>query len=295
LNLSKIFTLLLSLCSIYTLTHKEDLKISIIIPCHFRHAHLLHPLLKLYERQTMLPDEVVISLSEAYLVDDLVIEKLQNKPWLFRVKLLLSNDKKYAGQNRNLACSNADGHIFICQDADDIPHPQRVETIIYFFERFSIHHLMHRYIYADDFSNFSWCNKQRTAFIKPQSYNAVWKAWNNTGQFTNGNPAIDRYVFQQIQWSDSPRGQDSEFNKEVYRRIDRRLVIWAPLLVYREELSSKKEDNADGAFSCTSNAAKWERLYDQFYTKYRHKFPQASDKAFMPLHTCTIINQSDIH
>ena len=44
---------------------KKNLKISIIIPCHPQHAIHLYPLVKLYKQQTVIPYEVVVSLSES--------------------------------------------------------------------------------------------------------------------------------------------------------------------------------------------------------------------------------------
>ena len=90
------FILLLCVYSTYAFVHKKPtchVKVSVIIPCHFKHAYLLHPLLQLFERQTRLPDEVVISLSEANKVSRSIIATLENEEWLFPVKLLLSDER----------------------------------------------------------------------------------------------------------------------------------------------------------------------------------------------------------
>ncbi len=111
------------------ITADTHLKTSIIIPCHPRHACHLYDLISLYEEQTVLPDEIVISLSQSNQVSEEIIHNIESTPWAFSVKLLKSDKKLYAGQNRNRACDKAAGDIFICQDADDLPHPQRVEII----------------------------------------------------------------------------------------------------------------------------------------------------------------------
>src|SRR3989344_6793822 len=128
----------------------EELTTSIIIPCHPKHAQYLYELLKIYEKQTNLPDEVVISISEAHQIEPNIIKLLQDEQWHFPVKLLLSDKKLFAGQNRNIACSYATSEIFICQDADDFPHPQRIEIIKYFFVKYGIDFLLHKFIYNNN-------------------------------------------------------------------------------------------------------------------------------------------------
>jgi len=97
--------------------------------------------------QTVLPDEVVISLSEIDKLNPALIKKFENKKYPFPVKLIKHRELLWAGPNRNSACEHAIGDIFICQDADDLPHPQRIEIIKYFFENFDVNHLIHCFSY----------------------------------------------------------------------------------------------------------------------------------------------------
>ena len=71
-NIKALLITFLIACSLIKTTEiiaHETLKTSIIIPCHPKHAQYLYELLKFYENQTILPNEVVISLSEANQVD----------------------------------------------------------------------------------------------------------------------------------------------------------------------------------------------------------------------------------
>lgn len=211
---------------------------SVIIPCCAKHASQLFNLVTLYEEQTILPDEIVISLSESDKVPDDIILALQTRSWKFPVKLLLSEKKLYAGQNRNIACSNASGDIFICQDADDIPHPQRVEIIKYFFEHYDIDHLMHEWFEAreNDLINFNqYQDLKNINFFWPRKFKDIGKY----GRFTNGNVAIRRQIFEKITWSDLPRGQDTKFNNQVYNISNQCILIKCILLAYRRYLSTE--------------------------------------------------------
>ena len=109
------------------------LRVSVVIPCAGKHVSLLPTLLEHLSTQTRIPDEIVVSTSGCALseVPSLDVE-------LVHSKRLLS-----AGANRNRASAIASSDVLIYQDADDVPHPQRVEIIAAMFERYEIDHLMH--------------------------------------------------------------------------------------------------------------------------------------------------------
>lgn len=201
-----------------------NLKTSIIIPCCATHAEHLYALVRMYEQQTELPDEIVISLSESHKVPQDIIDALRNETWRFPVKLLLSQEKLFAGHNRNIACENASGDIFICQDADDLVHPQRVEIIKYFFKKYKVKHLMHRFVVLkrDEASSlYSYKDLREIEFDFPKTFAETYVREG----ITNGNVAIAKTVFNKIKWPSTPRGQDTEFNKEVYARTNRRCAF----------------------------------------------------------------------
>lgn len=257
---------ILILLSIWSKVFAADNTVSLIIPCSHHHAHHLHSLLKLYERQTVLPTEAIISLSEANQVDPSVIIALQTEPWLFPLTLLLSDEQYYAGTNRNIACAQAKGTILVLQDADDIPHPQRIEIIKYFFDTHAVDHLMHLFTFSHTFKNesphFTVLNLRETAFVyRTNFYEPVSKKY----CIHNGNIAITQQVFSSIKWFDCPRGQDTYFDKKAYKLFKHNLVIKEALCVYRQELSSLEAINPD------SDTEYWQRIYDQFYAHYSLK------------------------
>jgi glycosyltransferase involved in cell wall biosynthesis len=224
-------------------TRDTVLKTSIIIPCCATHAQHLYSLLKLYEEQTELPDEVIISLSSCCQVPDSLINELEHELWRFPVTLLLSKQTLFAGANRNVACCHATGDIFICQDADDIPHPQRIEIIKYFFTTYNIDHLIHQWVrVVNNDVPISFVNYENTntiQFVVNEKFNNLFKP----GTFHNGNIAIARYVFDEIQWSPwIARGEDVALNVEIYKQFNHCFAIEAILLGYREFLSSENKN-----------------------------------------------------
>jgi len=267
--------MLLCLISHQFLSASDDstshLKISIIIPCSYKHAEFLYPLLKMYTKQTVLPYEVIISLSEFHKAPLAAIKKIQYSRWPFRLRLLLSEYKQYAGTNRNIACECATGDVFVCQDSDDIPHPQRVEIIKYFFEHYDIDHLMHLYKFGEDLDHFPLLNRQHIDF----SYNTDFEnAWKENPEIHNGCPAITRAAFEKIQWHNEAHREDTDFNRDAYRSFNRCMIINAPLYIYRSELSTW----VAGARFHPSLHTYWDDLYDTFLLGYSKESKQGTQQ-----------------
>ena len=203
---------------------------SLLIPCHATHAPLLYPLLETYRKQTLLPDEIVISLSSSNEVNPSLVQKLLETPWPFPVKLELSQKRLFAGENRNRAAFSSFGDILILQDADDLPHPRRVEIIRELFQKYHIDHLMHLWATGALPETSDLLCIQLDSYEKSEEIPFIH----------NGNIAIARHVFLQIPWPKDPKGQDVAFNQKVYKRF-RCFILKTALVTYRNELSSWKE------------------------------------------------------
>lgn len=222
---------------------RKQLKTSLIIPCYYKHTQHLYDLLKQYEQQTVLPDEVIIAVSEANNVNPAELQAIQGENWAFPVTMSTTNEVQYAGQNRNTACCLARGDILILQDADDIPHPQRIEIIKYFFEQYDVDHLMHQYVTSREMAT------QNDALQFIDALRHIKPLWPNYYLIAdrvpcihNGNIAISKELFAKLQWSGKQRGQDEEFNRRAYEQTKNCVVIRVPLLTYRSYLSSDQQN-----------------------------------------------------
>ena len=153
--------------------------ISVIIPCVSYHAHLLSNLLNILKYQTLAPKEVIISLSSVKKItaDRLTkIRALETHVFPFALKILYHDEDVWAAGNKNRAAEIATGEILVVQDADDIPHIQRLEVIKYFFDKYDILHLCHGYQirYLPKMINHNvyklisfnkWVNKKKISFM----------------------------------------------------------------------------------------------------------------------------------
>jgi glycosyltransferase involved in cell wall biosynthesis len=260
----------LSTISSENLTHPLEkiknpspLSTTVIIPCHHAHAQFLYDALLSYTYQTVLPDEIVISLSGTDKIPEILIESITKKSWPFKTVLLLSETPQTEGQNRNNACQHANGQILICHDADDFPSIQRVEIIRYFFENYDIVHLLHSFnlfqpnielsklelfkqilpdfaIIKSDlslvnakeqgphYSDFTLINKALC-----HTYDDIWKAGFPVGF---GFCAIRKEAFEAgCHWLDVKEiGTDLKFTDTVLNKFQKTLAIQATIYNYRQ-------------------------------------------------------------
>lgn len=222
---------------------RVHLTTTVIIPCTPKHFVHIYPLLEHYANQTTLPDEVVISLSYAHQANPWELMRVKQKQWPFPVQLLEHAGKKTAGENRNLAFQQAHGDIIVSQDADDIPHPKRIEIVKHFFENYYVDHLMHSWFIDDpemenevehlalDFEDY--------VVGEIEAYRAttfdVAVGIPGFGMH-NGQACFSKEALAACTWP-SGYGEDVELNRIIYRMYENTVVLKARLLMYRNYLS----------------------------------------------------------
>jgi glycosyltransferase involved in cell wall biosynthesis len=210
------------------------LKTSVIIPCDPHHFNLLEGLLTHYDRQTRTPDEIVISLSNAETVGQINIGALEEKRWGFTLKILPQKGKFVAGANRNAACQLATGDLVICQDADDLPHPQRVEIIAFLFENYQLEHLIHQWIPSSE--SFKTVSLDAVSDL---SYLFQQYAMIDIAAIHNGSVSFMRDLFSKVHWKPMAFiSEDVIFNQHAYAFCKHKAVLKLPLIQYRFELSA---------------------------------------------------------
>lgn len=213
----------------------QPMKVSIIIPCHSNHFVLLRDLLQRYRTQSVPPDEIVISLSNVGQVDSRQLQVLEKSSWPFQLKILKHPEQLEPAVNRNLACMESEGDLLICQDADDLPHRQRVQIIKYLFENYQIDFLMHKFVF--DEGEFFRCNLQEMAACCDRMRGIDER---KLVYIQQGCPALTRNVFQKVQWEKRNGGpfEDGIFNGKVFALFENSYLLSIPLVLYRSHLSA---------------------------------------------------------
>ena len=110
------------------------MKTSVVIPATNGNFGYLNCILRHYEDGVEKPDEVVISISNSHKVKSQLIDDLENKfKRSFDVKILRHEKQMIQGPKRDAVSQAATGDVIISNDADDIPHPQRVKIIDFWY------------------------------------------------------------------------------------------------------------------------------------------------------------------
>jgi hypothetical protein len=206
---------------------KTNLRTSIVVPCSHKHVSLLPELIDfLLGKQTRLPDEIIVAISGCG------VPAVPSG-----ARMLHSDVPCTAGKNRNRGSDAATGDIIIYQDADDVPHPQRVEIIAGIFERYEAEHLMHGYIYVRH--SIEVPEMQQSSIEDAVSRCTYRSEPAPSAQVTNGEVAIARTLFASVRWpEDASMGEDLRFNQAAYGQSKQTVTLDLPLVVYRHDLSA---------------------------------------------------------
>lgn len=204
------------------------MRVSVVVPCAAKHVAVLPELLRHLALQTSPPDEVVLSVSGC----DALAKAATAYPGL-DVKVTLLTAPAFAGANRNRGCDASVGQVIVFQDADDLPHPQRIEILRRMFERCEVDHVMHTFSrHKVDPQRFDVDAALRLAFYRfPYAKDA---------KLTNGNIAVSRTAAKAMRFNERmARGQDSAFNQAICPLFRQTTVLLKlPLILYRQNLST---------------------------------------------------------
>lgn len=213
---------------------RRPMKTSVIVPCVARHFLWLSGMLENYQNQTVRPDEVVVSLSEVEKLNPKEINDIEQGDYSFDLKIIRNTGRVIDGDNRTIAMNNSSGEILIFSDADDIPHPQRVEISKFIFENYEVDHILHGMAFAR--SELSLFSLDSTEVLKFKSFQQIWDfAMETKFAFTTGSPCFLRKIGNAIKWTAI---RDREHAVEVYQRFENCIVLKEKLILYRLSLSS---------------------------------------------------------
>ena len=136
------------------------MKIGVAIPSYIGHIDKLFELLDSIEKQTRLPDKVVVSCSSTR-------EFKNNKTHSFPLQIIVTEKRQNAAQNRNIAVSNLMDMDFITFiDADDIMHPQRIECLLKVFEAYDVDIILHTFISNNEFEKLQSINVRINSLVQ---------------------------------------------------------------------------------------------------------------------------------
>lgn len=105
--------------------------ISVIIPIYPPHLKFIPSLIKNMNEQTLLPDEVILCISEISLEDSHAILEKHRHNSKFELVIHGTHEKQNQSQNRNRGILIAKHKFVMNCDADDIIHHEKIEIMKY--------------------------------------------------------------------------------------------------------------------------------------------------------------------
>jgi glycosyltransferase involved in cell wall biosynthesis len=233
-------------------TNLTALSSGVAVPCYYKHFKYLNGLLKSLSQQTRLPDEVVISLSQVENLATEEVDALESGPWPFPVEIIRREGVFMEGANRTTAAKHCSSDVILCIDADDLPHPQRIEAVLQLFENLPSAVMVlcgHAYCPGE-----SVVCEGSIPFFSPAEYAALrfelgpstWLQLYQESELTcwksgvhNGSPSIRRTALDgDVYWSDLKNGADQEFNRLIFQMYRETYLIQLPVLLYCNARSS---------------------------------------------------------
>jgi hypothetical protein len=228
------------------------MKLSLVIPTTPNHFRFLDCILKNYELGTEKPDEVIISVSNSNFINPIDIQNLETKYFksFESLKIIKNEFILLEGPNRGNGSKFAENELISYHDSDDIPHPQRIEIIKYFFKNFDILHLNHSFQYETEFKNINLKDikfvgfdelydlhfsgitnvNERDQNIKHSSYSGMLDFW-----ICGGPTTIKREVLKHIEWNENRIiSYDYDFCMDVLYKFKKSMSIDSKLIWYNK-------------------------------------------------------------
>lgn len=215
--------------------------ISVVIPCIPKHIRYLDDLLRSISEQSVLPYEVIISLS-SYNDDDSknLQERLCNNFQKLIINVLNKKEEAYSGENRNRGIAGCTTKYVTFIDADDLMVPHKLENLLDMFDKYDMDAILHthgRYDTNKIFDNEVMKEvKQKSSHIHLDAKHLKLK-----NKIVHGHITVKKSVFDVVKQDPSMRrGQDSHFVRRVIDNGFKIYLIDKNLSIYREHLSSNK-------------------------------------------------------
>ncbi len=202
--MSKFFSQVFFFCLSF-FSSLSGLTTSVVLTCNATtNIGLIPEIIESYANQTIVPDEIVISIASASKVKYSEIKRMQTITNKFPILFVPCSFALYSGEGKNMACKSAKGDIILFNEANFKPKKERIEII--------------KRMPLDDLTKQVIKKLFETKNVDLLIYNLG----------INGDFAIRRYVFDKVKWLDT--GDNLKFIYDVkyegfsYTNLDQPLL-----------------------------------------------------------------------
>lgn len=203
------------------------------IPVVLRHIKHLETCVNYILEQTILPDEVIIIISE-YKDDEnnnKIINEVDLKIRKKNIKSVIRtyNKVQFAGENREIAYRLCTSDIIIYQDCDDFVHKQRNEILLNIHMKTKIPHILH-----------GWTSDKGAIHRKIDIEKIELSNEINKLCTANGPVFLNKSMIGELYFPRDRKGQDMSLNRLVSEKHQSTLLVCNDIYVYNNDLSSWK-------------------------------------------------------
>ena len=220
----------------------QNFNITNAVPVTFRHFKFLETCVNDILDQTLLPQEIILIISE-YKLDSASEKKISDLKNLISEKKITPiiktfKDKQYAGKNRQIAYDLCSSDMIIFQDCDDLTHPQRNEILFRAYEKHKIPHILHGSFFENSILKETSIEKEKEKKISLDNIPIEICKWRSYKKFlesniTNGCPTIVKKVIGDFIFNKSKKqGEDIKTNIFLSRKYKTCLIKTENLYFY---------------------------------------------------------------
>lgn len=235
-------------------------KFSCVIPCYPPHFQYLERCFNQIKKQTLLPNEVILAISQTSDDEKNNLLKKYNdffKELNIEFKIINSTKQQYAGINRNMGVSIATYEYIIFIDCDDYIHPEKFLITIKYMTKYNADVLIHSFvwnkphefidelkididnikviesekIFNDNFPK-DYIRNRRLELVGKVPLKIVSNNKNIVYHITAGYISCKKSVFDNLSYTSRARGQDSLFLRDCIHSKLNVIYLYAELLNY---------------------------------------------------------------
>lgn len=210
-----------------------SISITNAIPVVLRHIKHLETCVNYILEQTLLPDEIIIIISEYKENENnkKIINEVDLKIRKNNIKSVIKTFSKvqYAGENREIAYKLCTSDIIIYQDCDDLVHKQRNEILLNIHMKTKIPHILH-----------GWTSDKGAILRKIDIEKIELSNKINKLRTHNGAVFLNKSMIGELYFPRDRKGQDVALNRLVSKKHQSILLGCNDIYVYNNDLSSWK-------------------------------------------------------
>lgn len=230
----------------------EYISISAVIPCYPPHVKYLKNIVTNILQQTVLPDEIIIALSETESIQVLKLEDDLNAISSIKIIITGTNEECPPGINRNRGAMISTCDYIMFLDADDVYHNQKIEFTKEMIKRYKPNLMLHSFHY--ECSRTALTEKIDIDKVRVITNDTIHKNtfgyppkrnFDNETEFAvninllcdfhiaHGIATVKKNVFDKIRYTCMRRGEDGRFDRDIIWHLGNAIVCEVKLMVYK--------------------------------------------------------------